>query len=337
MSEATATRTCGRGCGAEESETVKTTNRIMEKSGCETAGAIKYDAQFKNEAFDTQEVVVETEATGHDWGEWTVTKEATATAAGEKQRVCNTDPSHIEKEAIPAKGYAPGTNPNQKGSDGTAVGSGASAASADKAITGMTSDKDPKGSVYNKVKLRSTKQGKTAIALKWSKPSKAAKFVLYGNKCGAKNKMKKIGTYTAGSKKLTKVAGKKITKGTYYKFILVALDKNNNVVSTSKVIHVATKGGKVTNPKKVTVKKGKKAVSKVTVKKGKGVTVKSGVTKASKKLKLKNHRKVRYESSNNAIATVTSKGAIKGVKKGTCYIYAYAQNGVTKRVKVTVS
>ena len=84
------------------------------------------------------------------------------------------------------------------------------------------------------------------------------------------------------------------------------------------------------------MKKGKKAVSKVTVKKGKTVTIKSKVTKASTKLKLKTHRKVKYESSNSKIATVTSKGKIKGVKKGTCTVFAYAQNGVAKKIKVTV-
>jgi len=272
-------------------------------------------------------------AAGHDWGEWTVTKEPTEKEEGEKQRVCRNDPEHVETEAIPAKG----SDPDQTGTDGTAVGSGASAASADKAVTGMTSDKDPKGAVYNKLRFRSTKQTNNTITLKWRKLSGATKYVLYGNKCGSRNKMKKLAAYTGSSKKLTRVAGKKIKKGTYYKFILVALDKDNNVVSTSKVIHIATKGGKVTNPKKVTVKKGTKALTKVTVKKDKTVTVRNVVTKASKKLRLRIHRKVRYESSNRKIATVTSKGKIKGIKKGTCYIYAYAQNGVAKKIKVTVN
>ena len=40
-------------------------------------------------------------ALGHDDGEWTVTKEATTTAEGEKQRVCSNDNSHIEKQSIP--------------------------------------------------------------------------------------------------------------------------------------------------------------------------------------------------------------------------------------------
>ncbi|MBQ3369594.1 MAG: Ig-like domain-containing protein [Mogibacterium sp.] len=43
-----------------------------------------------------------------------------------------------------------------------------------------------------------------------------------------------------------------------------------------------------------------------------------------------------YASNKSAIATVSSKGVIKAKKKGTCYVYAYAQNGVYKRIKVVV-
>ncbi|MCR4586235.1 MAG: hypothetical protein K5686_10990 [Lachnospiraceae bacterium] len=39
----------------------------------------------------------------HDWGEWIVIKEATATEKGLKRRVCRTDASHIEEEEIPVK------------------------------------------------------------------------------------------------------------------------------------------------------------------------------------------------------------------------------------------
>ena len=54
-------------------------------------------------------------------------------------------------------------------------------------------------------------------------------------------------------------------------------------------------------------------------------------------LKVKTHRKVAWESSNISIAKVSSKGKITAVKKGTCYIYAYAQNGVCATIKVTVT
>ena len=83
-------------------------------------------------------------------------------------------------------------------------------------------------------------------------------------------------------------------------------------------------------------KKGKKAISKLSVKKGKTVKIKSSIVKANKKFKIKPHRKVKYESSNVSIVTVTTKGVIRGKKKGTAYVYAYAQNGVAKRIKVTV-
>jgi len=45
---------------------------------------------------------------------------------------------------------------------------------------------------------------------------------------------------------------------------------------------------------------------------------------------------LRYESSKTAVATVSVKGIIKGRKRGTAYIYAYGQNGMTTRIKVTV-
>jgi len=41
-------------------------------------------------------------ALGHDWGEWTLVKEPTLTEAGEEQRVCKRDPSHIETREVPA-------------------------------------------------------------------------------------------------------------------------------------------------------------------------------------------------------------------------------------------
>lgn len=46
--------------------------------------------------------------------------------------------------------------------------------------------------------------------------------------------------------------------------------------------------------------------------------------------------KFRYESTNKKIATVSKKGVIKGIKKGSCYVYVYTQNGLYKRIKVRV-
>ena len=48
------------------------------------------------------------------------------------------------------------------------------------------------------------------------------------------------------------------------------------------------------------------------------------------------NKNVTWASSDTAVATVSSKGVIKGVSKGKAKIYAYAQNGVAKVITVTI-
>lgn len=230
---------------------------------------------------------------------------------------------------------APGWDPNRKGTDGTAVGPGASGVAAEKAITSMRSEKDPKGSVFSKLQFRSSKQTKNSISLNWTKVKGAKKYVIYASKCGKTNKCSKLAEVTGNKMVAKKVAGKSIKKGTYYKFIIVALNKDNRVVSTGKLIHVATKGGKVGNHKSVTVKKA--VINKAKkLKKGKSLSLKAKMKPQSKKLKVQKHTNVRYESTNQKIAKVSPKGIVKAKKKGSCYVYAYAQNGAFKRIKVVV-
>ena len=234
-------------------------------------------------------------------------------------------------------GNTPSSEPSKEtGTDGTALGKGAAFEAAEAAIAGMKSDADPKGSVFNKLKLNSTKQTKSSITLKWTKNSKAVKYIIYGNKCGKTIKPKKLAAVEGkNTKTITKVAGKKLKKGKYYKFIIVAIDKNNKVVSTSKLIHVATKGGKVGNVKSVSIKKSVLTKAK-NLKKGKSMKLNAKAVAQSKTLTVKKHASIRYESSNKKIVTVTRKGVVKAKKKGTCYIYAYAQNGVFKKIKIVV-
>jgi uncharacterized protein YjdB len=276
------------------------------------------------------------DALGHNWGEWKTVTEATETTEGLKERVCSRC-EEKETEVIPVVDPStdPSKDPTKMGTDGTAVGPGASAAAADAAITGMTADTDLPGSAFSKLTLRSPKQTKTSINLSWTKASGATSFVLYGNKCGKGNKPQKIATLNTNKLTVKKVAGANVKKGTYYKFVIVALDKDNMVVSTSKLIHVATKGGKVGNDKSVKVSKSviKKAKS---LKAGKTLKLKAKAVPQSKKLKVKKHVKVRYESTDTKIVTVSSSGKIKAKSKGTCYVYAFAQDGVYKKVKVTV-
>ena len=77
----------------------------------------------------------------------------------------------------------------------------------------------------------------------------------------------------------------------------------------------------------------------VTLKKGKTSQIKASITKQSKRKKLLGRTygpSLRYYSTNTSIATVTSKGKITAKKKGSCYVYVAALNGMHTRVKVTV-
>ena len=80
--------------------------------------------------------------------------------------------------------------------------------------------------------------------------------------------------------------------------------------------------------KRVTPKNGKVTLK---VKKSRKLKVKE----VRGKLKVDRHRVVSWESSNSKIATV-KKGKVTAKKKGTCTIWAYAQNGVYTTFKVTV-
>ncbi|MEE3428391.1 MAG: starch-binding protein [Ruminococcus sp.] len=203
-------------------------------------------------------------------------------------------------------------------------------ASAVNAISKAKSDGDPKGSKFSGLKAKVAKTTKNSNKVTWNKVSGAKKYIVMGNKCGKTN-----GKFNA-FKKLKTTTGKSFTqkglkKGTYYKYLVLAVNSKGKVISASKVMHVATKGGKVTNYKSLKVKK-------ASFKLKKGKTAKIKITKKVKmaKGKVKNHRKIKYESANTKIATVSASGKIKAKKKGTTYVYAYAQNGVFKKIKVKV-
>ena len=210
----------------------------------------------------------------------------------------------------------------------------AEAANAESAVDKKikTGGEEPKGAVFRLLQAKSTKVTKNSITLTWAKVPGAAKYVVYGNKCGVKNKYLKLTTTKKQKITYKKIHKANVKKGTYYKFVVVAFDKNNKAISTSRTVHVATKGGKVGNDKKVTTAAKK---NKVSLKKGKTFKLKAKPVVQSKKLKVKRHRKMAYETSNSKVAIVTG-GRIKAIGKGSCYIYAYTQNGVCAKVKVIV-
>ena len=205
-----------------------------------------------------------------------------------------------------------------------AIGEGSDVGKVNRKILNCKNDKDLAGSTFGKLCVKVKKSKKKAISLTWKKIQVAKTYVIYGAKCGTS--YKKIATVHRKT-----FTNKKLKKGTYYKYMVVALNEKGKVVAISKLIHVATTGGKVGNCKKLKVNK-----SKVKLKQGRKFKLKVKQIAKSKKVKLKKHRKTAFESDNQDVAVVSKKGVITAKKKGKCSVYVYAQNGVYKRVKVTV-
>ena len=147
-------------------------------------------------------------------------------------------------------------------------------------VKALKNDKDPSGSTFSNLKANAKKVTKSSVKVTWSKVKGAKKYIVMGNKCGSAYKQLK----TTTSKSFTQ---KGLKKGTYYKYMILAVNAKNKVIATSKTLHVATKGGKVGNYKSVKITNAK---STYTIKKGKKFTLKAKAKKADKKVK--NHRKI---------------------------------------------
>jgi len=171
----------------------------------------------------------------------------------------------------------------------------------------------------------------TSQKLTYTKASEADGYIIYSSPCGINNKMVKLADVSG---KTTSYSHKGLKKAKYYKYYIQAYNIINGkkvVIATSKVIHSVTTSKTYANPTKIV-----SDTSAVILTVGTSQKVTCKVVLPNSK-KMDNHASVlRYEITNKAIATVTQSGKIKAISEGTCYIYAYAQNGVYKKIKVTV-
>ncbi len=117
--------------------------------------------------------------------------------------------------------------------------------------------------------------------------------------------------YTSSNKKIAAVNSKGVITGVKAGTVTITATAGS-LKTTCKVV--------VKNPTFSLVK------ASATIKKGKTTTIKYKATPANK---------VTYTSSNKKIATVTSKGVVKGIKKGKATITVKC-NGITKKFVVTV-
>ena len=325
------------------------------------------------EILKKQEII---KATGHKWSAWEVTKEArkaTCTEDGNKEYyVCSsckklfadadigkeinkedtvvkaTGHKVVKDSAVPATttttGLSEGSHCSVCGQIIVAqkvipkkdvkgdVSDSISVNDVEKKITANRNDGDIAGSTFKILQLRAKKTGRNYINLSWTKVKGASGYIIYGNRCNSARKvysLKKVVSTIRTSAKITK-----LNKGTYYKYTAVAYKtttEGQKVIASSKTIHVTTIGGKVGNYKKV--KLNKKIVK---LKCGKVFKIKAEQVPEKKKLKVKRHRGICFESSNSSIATVSSSGKVKAKKKGTCVIYIYSQSGTFSKMTVRV-
>ena len=200
-------------------------------------------------------------------------------------------------------------------------------------ILNQKTDEDIKGAYFARIQARAPQITQNNIKLSWNRVKGADGYEIYGNRCNTKKwiyEYKRMKTITNPNKK--SFIDRKCKKGTYYKYIVRAykiIDGKKVTIAASKTIHVTTTGGKNGNAKSVRVNK-----KKLSLKQGKKYRIRAKEIKDVKPLR--HHREVSYESDVPNIATVTKRGVVKAKKKGKCIVYAYAQNGKYRKIKVKV-
>lgn len=193
---------------------------------------------------------------------------------------------------------------------------------------GKLTVKDKITRIMAKIIAKGSNKGK----LSWNKVTGAKKYLVYHSPCDKNEKKMKLKFFKTVKGKKLKIKDLKANK--FYKFRVDAVTSDGTVKGNEIHFVTANLGQKQTNAKSLKVN-----FKKATISAGKTKKIKATVTKvkAKKKLIKKAHApKFRYLSANKAVATVSSKGVIKGVAKGWCRIYVLTTNGIWKSIEVTV-
>ena len=303
---------------------------------CTEDGTIEYwscedcNKDFGDDQGTTELTDVVVPKTGHKYGAWENLDETL------HQRVCENDAAHVEKEN---HSWDAGevTKPATEQAEGVKTFTCTICNAAKTETIPKLKPSAPKvsGTLLDKLTAKSK-----SITITWNKVRGAEGYDVFFAQCNSGNRKvacKKVKT-VKGNKtfKWTKSGLKEGASYKAYVKAYVMKDGKKKYVKTGPMMHAYTGNGtkKYTNAKSVTVNK-----AKVTLKEGKTFIIKAKVSKVKKDKKLmpKSHvPTVRYKTSNSKVATVSKAGKITAKGKGTCCIYAYAHNGVSKQVKVTV-
>ena len=175
--------------------------------------------------------------------------------------------------------------------------------------------------------------GKKALKMRWTAVPGAEGYDVFFGMCN-KGDCQLLASVNGTSYKI-----KGLKKGFAYKAYVRAWKNVGGakvyIGEPSPDVHAITNGksNRYTNPKKISVKK-----KKLTVGVGKTKAIKAKLKKFSDSREYLNHvsAKVRYYSSDRAVATVSANGRVTGVGPGKCTVFAVAENGLRVGVKVTV-
>lgn len=179
------------------------------------------------------------------------------------------------------------------------------------------------------------KQTDDKIEVEWDKVDAVAKVDVYIAYCGTNYPKKPSMTTTKRKVTVKKINGKKLNQKRNYKMYFIAYDKKGNRLYKTVTFHFGGKNCKYTNPKSL-----KLSSNKVTLSVGDSTKVIGKITYENKKkkpLSVKHAARFRYVSDNPTVATVDKNGYITGVSPGKTNVFVICQNGLSKKVSVTVN
>ena len=176
------------------------------------------------------------------------------------------------------------------------------------------------------------KANKNSISLSWKKYAGATGYDVYWSYCDGRVNYKKVGTVKSG--KLS-MSHKKLKKDHEYKYFIVAykmVEGRKIYIARSNDVHVALKQASTTNAVSIKVNR-----TEITLSVGKTFQLKCSLKAEDSRKDLVSHTSpFRYYTTNSKVATVNKDGVIKAKGKGVCIIYILANNGVYKKVTLTV-
>ena len=293
---------------------------------CEAVGNMEYwyctgcGSYFLNEEATkkTDHAGVILPAKGHKWGAWKVVKQPTATQAGERQRVCQNDSSHVEKETIPATGKK--AEPAKK-----------------QEITPTPTPAPKAKSTKKAVLIAASTVSTNSLTISWNKIKGADRYVIMFSKCNDRAgnyKVKKLKTVKA---KVRKYTVKGLENCRCYKYQIIAQKKVNGKykeITKSTLNHNITGNQTATETAPRGLKLNK---NKITLKKNKTYKLKGEISLVYPLKELLDHEPaLRYVTSDPSVATVSKSGKVKAKGKGKCTIYVQTINGICQKCKVTV-